>query len=191
MKKLFLGLISLLLAGQVSFAQPVSDQAVIPMGITIQSVMRLTITRGGNMEFVFKSASDIANGVPSAWSSAYQTDGNISASTNWDLELMADAGNFSTNIPLNVIEYNVTTSPANTIAGGGTNPGPLPTNLNTNPFDLLTQDTGAGGGDNYGDGLSFTVQWACGANIAGGAVIPANAAPGRYAVNFILTLVPH
>jgi hypothetical protein len=184
MKKVLLGLISIFMAGQISFAQPVSDMAVIPMGITVQSVMRLNVTKGGNIEFVFKSAADVNAGLPStgAYGTTYETAGTISASQNWDLDLTVDETDFiadnngGNNLPLNVVSLDVITN------AGGT---PVTQNdvVLSTPLTLID----ANGTNTLGDGLTFNIRWACGvAALASQSVI--GTAAGRYSANIILTL---
>ena len=189
MKKVLLGLISIIMAGQISFAQPVSDMAVIPMGITIQSVMRLSITKGGNMEFVFKSAADLSAGIPATFGPAYETKGKITTTQNWDLELTTDEGAFTGDvtgsIPLTVVEFAVSTGSATTTVIAN---GPILTTANVTPIELLYWDNT--GGTNRGSGIDFGIQWACGSQeSATGTGIPANQNTGRYAVNVVLSLI--
>ncbi len=186
MRKIILGLISILFIGQILQAQPVSDMAVIPMGITIQSVMRLTITKGGNIEFVFENAKDIQDGIPSGgYGPEFETKGKITASRNWDLNLTIDEANFmgeisGTTLNLNVVEFNskITPLPPNTIGFANV---PLASGA---PIKVLEKDGGASAGDNIGSGLDFTIQWQCGhANKISG-----NVKAQRYSANIILTL---
>ncbi len=190
MKKIFLGIISILFIGQIAWAQPVSDMAVIPMGITIQSVMRLTITKGGNIEFVFKSAKDLATGIDHG--NAYNTEGIITASRNWDLILAPDEPNFAgedgtDNLDFNVVEY---TSSCTVMSGGASTPHGHTTAITTDKAltagdnSILVND---GSGDNYGTGLNFDIKWRCGVThkIGGGHKAQ------RYSANLILTLKAH
>lgn len=177
MKKLLLGLISIILAGQVSFAQPVSDMAVIPMGITIQNIMRLSITRGGNIEFVFKSADDISNGIgPNA---AYNTIGNVVATQTWDLQLVADDADFvsagGTNLGgLNIVGFTPTCAAATVTAG---------VNDLTNTVGATAITAGP-----ITSGTAFTLAWECGtANTT--SQLAGTEAAGRYTVNVVLSLV--
>ena len=176
MKKVILGFLSIIFAGQVIIAQPVSDMAVIPMGITIQSVMRLTITKGGNIEFVFNSAADRTNGLGPA---GYQTAGSIVSSQAWQLDLTTDAATFlgedgATTLILGVVAHTVAT--AGTNAGTAIAAGLLATPLVIIDGGLVTDDA------------TFTIDWECGT--AAATAIPATTAPGRYTVNIILSLGP-
>ncbi len=184
MRKFILGLLSVLFFGQILVAQPVSDMAVIPMGITIQSVMRLTITKGGNIEFVFNSANDMANGVPTSFGSNYETKGVVSSSRNWDLDLRVEEDAFkgedqAHDLDLNVVEYKISELPANTVSSAaGTNDEGVLSQLIEN---FLHPD---GPNNNMGSNLGFTIQWRCGVTNK----IPGSAVSQRYAANIILTL---
>lgn len=188
MKKILLGLISIIMAGQISFAQPVSDMAVIPMGITVQSVMRLNITKGGNIEFVFKSGTDVQAGIPAggAYTTTYQTLGTVTASQNWDLNLDVDEGSFladngsGINLALAVVSLDAddvyVASGAEIVIGGA----------------ALTQNMvviDANAANNLGDNIDFDIKWACG-NIALSCTSITGALAGRYSANLILTLTP-
>ncbi|OQY00530.1 MAG: hypothetical protein B6I20_08585 [Bacteroidetes bacterium 4572_117] len=178
MKKVLLGFISIIFATQVSFAQPVSDMAVIPMGITIQNIMRLTITKGGNMEFVFKTASDITNGLGP--STAYETEGSVVASQAWQLDLSVDAATFvgevaATTIPLNVVEFTPT------VAGTGAGTAFTGDLSNGWPSNYTIVNAGA-----VTSTATFNIAWECGTNND----IPATTTSGRYTINVLLSLLP-
>ena len=180
MKKVLLGFISIIFATQVSFAQPVSDMAVIPMGITIQNIMRLTITKGGNIEFVFKSANDITTGLgPNA---AYNTTGNVVATQAWNLQLVADAGDFVNESGvllggLDIVGFTPTCAAATVVAG---------INNLTNTASTTAITSGA-----VTSGTPFTLAWECGTPAPGGTTsqLDGTEAAGRYTVNVILSLV--
>jgi hypothetical protein len=100
MKKVLVGFLSLVFMGQVAFAQPVSDNAVIPMGITLSSVLRLNVVSGGNIEFVFASVNDFQNGLAG---DMYRTNLTVESSTDWGLSVYANdfagsAGTFGVGI---------------------------------------------------------------------------------------------
>ena len=62
MRKLFLVAILALLS-QVGFAQAVQDNAVIPVSVTINSILRLNVTSGGNIQFVFNTMAQYNAGI--------------------------------------------------------------------------------------------------------------------------------
>ena len=57
MKKLLLISVGLIMAC-LTQAQPVSDNATIPIGVTLNSILRLTVVSGGNIEFVVRRDAD-------------------------------------------------------------------------------------------------------------------------------------
>jgi hypothetical protein len=95
MKKTFFS-IALLLSGLTSFAQAVKDRNVIPVAVNLNQVLRMTVTNGGNIEFVFNTIEDYKNGLsadalttgssnPTSSNSFYKTDFTVSSSTRWSL----------------------------------------------------------------------------------------------------------
>ena len=93
-------------------AQPVSDRAVIPVAITLNQVLRLNITNGGNIEFVFNQIGQYTSGINSgggtAGSSAfYNTIFDIASSTRWTLSMGAENATFlGTDDPVNTLSLN-------------------------------------------------------------------------------------
>ena len=62
MRKLTL-LLGVFLMSSVIFAQAVRDRNVIPVAVNLNQVLRMTITNGGNIEFVFNSIDDYQYGL--------------------------------------------------------------------------------------------------------------------------------
>lgn len=95
MKKSFLAsAIALIITGS-AFAQPVSDRAIIPLGVTLQQILRLHVTNGGNIEFVFNDINDYKNGInpvtgPSPAVDFFTTFIVVASSTNWQLDMGAE-----------------------------------------------------------------------------------------------------
>ncbi len=198
MKKLLLGFISLILVGQVGFSQPVSDQAVIPMAITVNSILRLNIVSGGNIEFVFNSINDVSSGIANA--TAYDTRFTVASTTNWTLNFGTDLGAFTATgggtIPLDMVALILADDAGgncftggrcdNTVAyspGGGIG-------VLVNSGTLISNGTGNVGNSTVN---AFVINWECNTanatsrfTAAGGTV---NAAPGRYSANVFLSLV--
>ncbi|MFN8258738.1 MAG: hypothetical protein U0W24_23825 [Bacteroidales bacterium] len=178
--------------GQIAVAQPVSDHAVIPVAVTIQSVLRLNIRSGGTIEFVFNNVDAITNGIPN--SPAYDTRFDIAATQNWDLFigtedafLTSDEG---VDIPVDHIALYVDgdilanrTSSTNYAA---------PDVLQLGPIALLELDA-ALGSSNVGipSDNEFTIHWSCGDNATTGATAMTGTNPGRYTVNVYLSLQAH
>ena len=61
-KSILASAIALVITGS-AFAQPVSDRAVVPIGVTLVQILRIHVTNGGNIEFVFNDINDYKNGI--------------------------------------------------------------------------------------------------------------------------------
>lgn len=105
MKKLLLtiGAFSLMLG--IGFSQAVKDRNVIPVAVNLNQVLRMTITNGGNIEFVFNSIDDYKNGLsgdagtsvsanPATSESFYKTDFTVASSTRWKLTYGSEQATF-------------------------------------------------------------------------------------------------
>ncbi|HBF88475.1 MAG TPA: hypothetical protein DDX39_07530 [Bacteroidales bacterium] len=133
MRKLSL-LLGAFLLSVVVFGQAVKDRNVIPVAVNLNQVLRMTITNGGNIEFVFNSIDDYKYGLsadvadlqnaqdPEAGASAanlaattgpgtavatnfYKTDFTVSSSTRWRIEWGAEENTFiGTDDPGNTLE---------------------------------------------------------------------------------------
>jgi hypothetical protein len=90
MRKLLLGAAMLLFA-QFSFGQAVSDQAVIPVSVTLNSILRLTIISGGNIQFVVNTIDEYEFGVSN--SDRYTTTFTVASSRDFDVLLNAETAN--------------------------------------------------------------------------------------------------
>lgn len=65
MKKIRMTIMSLVavLFASVAFGQAVSDNAVIPVGVTLNPVLRINVVEGGNIQFVLSTLDDYKLGV--------------------------------------------------------------------------------------------------------------------------------
>ncbi len=98
----------MLICGMTLFAQAVKDRNVIPVAVNLNQVLRMTLTNGGNIEFVFNSIDDYKKGLSSQLASSsqnpvggvngtesfYKTDFSISSSTRWALTYGAEQAAF-------------------------------------------------------------------------------------------------
>ena len=91
MKKLIYSL-SLLLVSQFGFGQAVKDNAVIPVSITLNSILRLTVTSGGNIQFVVNTIDQYTGGI--ANSDQYTTKFIVSSSRDFDVTMGAEDVDF-------------------------------------------------------------------------------------------------
>jgi hypothetical protein len=110
MRKLFLGAAMLLMAN-VSFGQLVSDNAVIPVSVTLNSILRLTVTSGGNINFVFNTIDQYENGLGPG--GQYTTIFTVASSRDFDVILGAEDNDFigfetGNSIELDYLGFNVT-----------------------------------------------------------------------------------
>lgn len=117
MKKLFL-IIVLAVLGITAKAQAVSDMAVIPIGVTLNSIARLTVTSGGNIEFVVNTMDQYENGVDFMPSTT--TTFTVASSSPFGVTLQADNANLIGTIsaehkmPVEFVEYSMGTTTSGT-----------------------------------------------------------------------------
>ncbi len=103
----------LLAIAVVGFSQAVKDRQVIPVAVNLNQVLRMTITNGGNIEFVFNSIDDYENGLSGNTGTAgtademYVTNFTVASSTRWFLNYGAENATFiGTDDPTNTLELN-------------------------------------------------------------------------------------
>ncbi len=118
MKKRALMMMGLLAIGLVAFSQAVKDRQVIPVAVNLNQVLRMTITNGGNIEFVFNSIDDYRDGLsadaatsgsanPAAAEGFYQTDFTVASSTRWSITYGSEETTFiGTDNPANTLALN-------------------------------------------------------------------------------------
>lgn len=105
MRKVLLTTAALLIFGAGLFAQAVKDRQVIPVSVNLNQVLRMTITNGGNIEFVFNSIDDYRNGLsadaatsgsanPNTSEGFYQTDFTVASSTRWKIDYGSEQATF-------------------------------------------------------------------------------------------------
>jgi hypothetical protein len=107
-------MLGLLAMGIVGFSQAVKDRQVIPVAVNLNQVLRMTITNGGNIEFVFNSIDDYRLGLAGeagiganedAANPFYITDFTVASSTRWDLNYGAEEATFiGTDDPTNTLD---------------------------------------------------------------------------------------
>jgi hypothetical protein len=174
MKRIALLLVgSFFLIANVSFSQGIDDRAVIPVAVTLNSILRLNVTSGGNIEFNFNTLNDYTNGIPT--SAAYQTKFNVASSVNWNVKMYAEnatlvgtdivtgGGETSNVMDLDNIGYHIISegSIGNDLNFSSNDPG-APVPLNNNPATTLVGYNGTL--PNAGDIIqnNFTIHWECG-----------------------------
>lgn len=107
-------LVIMLFGGLTAFSQAVKDRNVVPVAVNLNQVLRMTITNGGNIEFVFNTIDDYKNGLsaeavasasanPATSNDFYTTDFTIASSSRWELTYGAEEATFiGTDDPTNV-----------------------------------------------------------------------------------------
>ncbi len=178
-------------------AQPIHDNAVIPLGVTLNSILRLNVVTGGNIEFVFNSISDYESGLSGL---PYTTNFEISASQNWDLVLGAEdaalQGEDGSTIDLDNVGLYIETAAGNvhgwatevssdyTAVGSAAD---LPAFSADEEFIASTAN--GNGGDRTSN--SFFIYWRCGTgegDMNGSSFIDQTVDEGRYSTNVFLQL---
>ncbi|MBI2968844.1 MAG: hypothetical protein HYY40_13675 [Bacteroidetes bacterium] len=193
-------------------AQPVSDHAVIPIGVTLVEIARLHVEEGGNIEFVFNDINDYKNGIANA--DFYDSYVYLAASSSWLLFMGAEDGTMigtedpANTMDLNEVGFTFTWSGAWTCCAAGNEV--IATNHNAdgapgtaNGLDDLATLVAAtsfifrSGSQNGGDiqDQSFTINWECGTQVAGGttamntsSMLEQDYNPDRYVTNVLLEL---
>ncbi len=191
MKKLTISFLAVIFSIGAAFSQPVSDQGVIPVGVTLNSILRLNIVSGGNIEYVVNTIGQYSGGI--APQAMYETHFTVASSVNFDVTLQADEATFigvddATHlISLENLGYTVAT----TAGAGSTLLGAL-TTLTAAQQNIITPSTG-----NAGNILQnvFSLQWelatgnVIGAQtVAVGTLLAQSIPSDRYVVNVILEL---
>ncbi|MDI3528168.1 MAG: hypothetical protein PWR03_2352 [Tenuifilum sp.] len=179
MRKLFFAAAMLLLS-QAGFGQAVKDNAVIPVSITLNSILRLTVTSGGNIQFVVNTIEQYTNGIANA--PQYTTNFVVSSSRNFDVTLGAEDASFigletGGNMDLNFLRY----TPQNGTNGTGA------TGTTTELTDLsapVTIVSRAAGGQ-----LDYSIEWELGTDVTN-TLLAANLSADIYVTNVFLNLAP-
>lgn len=191
---------SFLLIANVSFSQAVNDRAVIPVAVTLNSILRLNVTSGGNIEFNFNTLADYQNGI--ANTAAHTTKFNVASSVDWEVNMYAEDDNLIgtdradglTTLPLGIIGYQVTKDGTGEDTRYDIPAAGVTVNLNFNENEILvSKGTGSNAGDIAQN--AFSIEWRCGtgdvmAALAVGNILELGAAADRYATNVFLVLQP-
>ncbi len=184
--------------GLASFGQAVADNALIPISITLNSILRMNVTSGGNIDFTVNTLDDYENGIDNT--ARYQTKFTVSSSRNFAVAMYAEDATFigsddaSNTMDLNYCGYSLTSD--GTYADGAENTLAPATGswaaLSNTSATIITSGTGNAGDINAN---SFTIMWELGtSNIQGATGGNANTLKqgnfpsDRYATNVFLVL---
>lgn len=156
MKKNVIFLLALFLGVSV-FGQAVKDRQVIPIAVNLNQVLRMTITNGGNIEFVFNSIDDYRNGLsadaatsgsanPAAAEGFYQTDFTVASSSRWLISYGSEEATFigtdnpAHTLALDNVGYSITNVGTHVFEGSGLAQG---TTANSSLFSTPTDNANA------------------------------------------------
>lgn len=196
MRKLLFTL-ALAVLSQVSFGQAVNDQAIIPVSVTLNSILRLTVVSGGNIDFVVNTIDQYTSGINGGGADArWQTNFTVSSSQDFDVTLAAeDATLFGQDDPghtmlLNNIGFDLTESGSGVDLTNWTLPAAVLALTNV-AQNIVTGAVGASAGDATQN--NFTIQWRLGTredamNVS--SLLAQSLTPDRYITNVFLELVP-
>lgn len=205
MKKLLIGIVALLLSGTVLFAQPVSDNAVIPVSITLNSILRLNIVSGGNIEFAVNTLEQYTDGV--ANSTRYDTRFTIASSVDFDVIMYSedaalvgsDVAAGTNTLPLDNVGYTIESNGTAIVGtevyldGAGVNPSTPVTPLLSVSSTTIVEDVGVSAGDIEKN--DYTIHWELATSALRGVtdqitLLAQSADADRYATNVFLVLDP-
>ncbi len=207
--------ISTLLVGMaicsLSFGQAVVDNSLIPVSITLNGILRMNVTAGGNINFKVNTLDQYEHGISNT--AASTTTFTVASSTNFNVSLYAEDAAFlgtdnigavaaTVGIPLNMVAYQVTANGTNNVAN--TNVVLLATATGVGNWQALKSSAAPesiilpGVAGNAGDinVNNFSVLWELGttncANATDGTALQTlkggNYAADRYSTNVMLTL---
>ena len=191
MKKVSLLFIGVIM-GLSLIAQPVVDNAIIPVAVNLNSILRLNVTSGGNIEFTVSTIDQYNNGI--ATGPRYQTDFTVASSVDFDVNLYAEDGNLigtdnvANTMSLDNIGYIV-------VGTGGGSDG---TNWNlpaavaplTNAAVAVVQSIANNGAGDIVQN-AFQIQWEMGTSTGtmnANSLLQQSIAPDRYSTNVFLVL---
>ena len=186
----------------------IDDRAVIPVAITLNSILRLTVTSGGNIEFNFNTLEDYRFGILT--SPRYRTEFNVASSVNWNVymysengtligtDIIQEGGNTFNTMPLDNIGFHVLPAAGATpdveypLTFSSSDPdNPVPLTSNENAIIVGYDGTNSNAGDIRTN--SFAIQWECGTargNMFDEPILDQNLAADRYVTNVFLILQP-
>lgn len=173
MKRIILSLALLGICG-MGMAQ-VQDNAVIPVSVTINSVLRLQVNSGGNIQFVFNTMHQFNNGIDNT--SNTTTKFTVSSSRAFTVNLKAEDPNLiglttGNSAPLSLLSYNM--------AGTGAGVVSLTSEGLSNTEKAIVSSASPISNANY------EIEWEAG-KVTAATDIP----PDTYVTNVFLTLVPN
>lgn len=204
MKKIQLLLIALMLTAGV-FGQAIVDNKIIPMSVTLNSILRLNVTTGGNIEFTVNTLYQYQNGISN--SDRYDTEFTVASSVDYDVLMYAEDADFigsdkssdTAVFELNNIGYTVayigtglTVGSDMDLVGAGVTPSAVTGLTDVAATDIVTSTTGNAGDIQQN---KYEINWELGtkanASMNTATLLEQNLAADRYSTNVFLVLEPH
>ncbi len=87
MRKLFF-VLTMLILSEFSFGQAINDNAVVPISVTLNSILRLTVTSGGNIQFVVNTLKQYTDGIGAP--TQYMTTFRVSSSRKYRVKMIPE-----------------------------------------------------------------------------------------------------
>lgn len=197
MKKLLISFVALALTFSVN-AQAVSDNAVIPVSVSLTGILRLNVVSGGNIEFVVNTLNQYTNGI--ANTAGTTTKFSVSSSTDFNVTLQAEDATFigaddlNHVMPLDNVSYVIATDGTGTPGTDYSKPATSPANaeyLTSSAVNIVEGEDGHSAGNAAKN--SFLIRWSLNnpqAQISSnGNLLSQNLSPDRYSTNVFLTVV--
>jgi len=173
----------MLLFAQMGFGQAIKDNAVIPVSITLNSILRLTVTSGGNIQFVVNTIDQYTGGISNQ--DQYTTMFTVSSSRDFIVEMYAEDATFvgqETGLTMDLDFLRFTMAGTGPSALAGLNP--------LTAAGSATEIVGTSGTPaDAGGQLDYEILWELGTE-AGNSLLEANLPADIYITNVFLSLVP-
>jgi hypothetical protein len=210
MKKIY-SLIVMACISLMGFGQAIVDNAVIPVSVSVNSIMRMNVVSGGAIEFAVSTMGDFTAGINNnGTESRYHTVFTVASSVDFIVSLEAEDGTFmganGNTLALNYVGFTMSADgtgafgadPSNylTISHDGSgyddaSISPTIVPLDNSSLAIVTSNTGLGAGDATKN--KFSIKWELATtNLASKTSNPTLAAssitPDRYTTNVFLTL---
>ncbi len=205
MRKIILSLAGLLAFGSM-IAQPVADNAIIPVSVTLNSILRLNVTSGGNIEFVVNTLKQYEEGIEN--SARYTTTFTVASSIDFKVEMYSENDKLASSTgggevdlenlgyvieSIGTADVGVGPDDAYQLLGADVNPTTPAKAITNSAVEIVTSYTGHGAGDITKN--MFEVQWRFGTGVAESAptmnsetLLQQSIPADRYTTNIFLVL---
>jgi len=193
MKKLTILLTAVLFSVTAAFSQPVSDHGVIPIGVTLNSILRLNITSGGNIEYIVSTIDQYTNGIANA--NRYDTHFTVASSVDFNVTLTPDQDDFvgvgdaANTLGLDNLGF-ITVSEGTGGPGNWTLAGLSVFTNSTTPVPIVTSIANNGAGDVAQN--AFVINWEFGtvtAPMTLNTLLSQSIPADRYVINVLVDLI--